>query len=502
MASSQSCSNHHVLTTCCEKSQECNTFTDLPSIKVRESELCNIAKQNRSKNRFIDVLPFDNNRVILNDGSYINASFIQRSNPILIATQSPMVSENDNTIGDFWTMAWEQNASVIINLSPKQDDAKYMQLEQPYYVCNPTTIKINKKHIQAQCFGKMIVYIDYKYKAIGISSDSSYTSEAIVLTQVIIEKEGIQKPITHIQVNTWMDMSPLDITTFAALIKIVNNLMKNKEDQSIICHCTAGIGRTGTFLGAYIKLFSANYTSTFELVKHMRECRPNMVQKPEQFQMIETIQKTDLCVNIIIPKNWTNKTRMEKQFNSTKMRFEYRISYSRQTRDQNQLIDNKDKPKSVTNAVNHHFVITHFGEWPKDKDDVKDLISIKSVDDLWASKMTDMIILCKPEENDLSMYWPTPELELKHDIQYCGEELFDGPSIIVQKRKEILQVHLFKKSGKTVKLIRYLPKKTKKSPTKDPFLSDCYQMKSLRKYVEIQALEMKLEKTIKYLHWN
>lgn len=490
MASSQSCSNHHVLTTCCDKSQECKTFTDLPSVKVRESELCNVAKQYRCKNRFIDVLPFDDSRVILQDNTFINASFIQQSNPTLIATQSPMTDVNGGTVEDFWTMAWEQDTSVIINLSPKPDDAAYVQLQPNCHVAFSTTMKVGKKHMFAHGFGKMSVFIDYKCK--DVTPDIS-------LTKVIIEKHGIQKTLTHVQVKSWLDMSPLDTITFATLLKTVRNLTKDKKKQSIVCHCTAGIGRTGTFLGAYIKLFQSSSLSTFEIVEQMRKCRPNMVQKKEQYEMIESIQKSDLCINIIVPKSWTNKARVEKVFNSKKMRFEYRLAnldLVYPLADQ-KFVDRSDKPRSVPNYVDHHFVITHYGDWPKEKS-----CRISNVEELWQSSVTDIIILCKPGETDLSMYWPTPEL----DIQYCGEELASqycgAPSIIIKKRNEIIKTHLFKKSGKIVKLIQYFPKKTIAPPTNDPFLAGCYQMESLKKSVEIYALEAKLEKTIHYLKWN
>ncbi|MGH0158900.1 UNVERIFIED_CONTAM: hypothetical protein FKN15_069192 [Acipenser sinensis] len=62
---------------------------------------------NQSKNRYVDILPYDYNRAILSPingeagSEYINASFID-------------VSPKDETMADFWRMIWEQQSSIIV----------------------------------------------------------------------------------------------------------------------------------------------------------------------------------------------------------------------------------------------------------------------------------------------------------------------------------------------------------------------------------------------------
>ena len=85
-------------------------------------------QENRSKNRYKNILPFDYTRVVLRnhtnpDGSssdYINANYIKPDgegvdckkeiNKKYIATQGPLI----NTVNDFWWMIYQENCHVIV----------------------------------------------------------------------------------------------------------------------------------------------------------------------------------------------------------------------------------------------------------------------------------------------------------------------------------------------------------------------------------------------------
>lgn len=83
---------------------------------------------NKTKNRYANVLAFDDSRVKLSvitgiEGSdYINASFIDgyMMRRAFIATQAPV----PDTIPDFWRMIWEQESSTIVMLSKEQESGK------------------------------------------------------------------------------------------------------------------------------------------------------------------------------------------------------------------------------------------------------------------------------------------------------------------------------------------------------------------------------------------
>ena len=83
---------------------------------------------NKTKNRYANVLAFDDSRVKLSvlsgiEGSdYINANFIDgyMMRRAFIATQAPI----PDTIPDFWRMIWEQESSTVVMLSRETEKGK------------------------------------------------------------------------------------------------------------------------------------------------------------------------------------------------------------------------------------------------------------------------------------------------------------------------------------------------------------------------------------------
>ena len=77
--------------------------------------------ENKAKNRFLNILPYDKNRIRLQpmpgvrNSDYINASIIDgfQQKHAFIATQAPL----ENTVVDFWRMVLEQNVKIIVMLT-------------------------------------------------------------------------------------------------------------------------------------------------------------------------------------------------------------------------------------------------------------------------------------------------------------------------------------------------------------------------------------------------
>ena len=83
---------------------------------------------NKNKNRYANVMPFDESRVQLSimpgvEGSdYINGNYIDgyMQKRAFIATQAPI----PDSIPDFWRMIWEQESSTIVMLSNVEEGGK------------------------------------------------------------------------------------------------------------------------------------------------------------------------------------------------------------------------------------------------------------------------------------------------------------------------------------------------------------------------------------------
>uniref|UniRef100_A0A3Q1G9V9 protein-tyrosine-phosphatase n=1 Tax=Acanthochromis polyacanthus TaxID=80966 RepID=A0A3Q1G9V9_9TELE len=95
-----------------------------------------------TKNRYKTILPNPHSRVILkskscNDllSSYINANYIRGylgDHKAFIATQGPMV----NTVNDFWQMAWQEEAPVIVMIT-KLKEKNEVTLQHYWYTSWP-----------------------------------------------------------------------------------------------------------------------------------------------------------------------------------------------------------------------------------------------------------------------------------------------------------------------------------------------------------------------------
>jgi len=109
-----------------------------------------------------------------------------------------------------------------------------------------------------------------------------------------------EREIVHIQVKGWGDYSvPETTTTLLSLLEKVKDVSssrkkKHSEPSPILVHCSAGVGRTGTFIATFrmlssfesSSLFSRSRASVWDTVLDMRKARPRMVQKREQYLYI------------------------------------------------------------------------------------------------------------------------------------------------------------------------------------------------------------------------
>ena len=85
---------------------------------------------NRTRNRFKNILPFDETRVILKNypiTDYINANHIRAPNESIgreyIATQGPLAA----TLNDFWHMVQQETVKCIVMITRETEGMKVME---------------------------------------------------------------------------------------------------------------------------------------------------------------------------------------------------------------------------------------------------------------------------------------------------------------------------------------------------------------------------------------
>ncbi|XP_074950705.1 receptor-type tyrosine-protein phosphatase eta [Phalacrocorax aristotelis] len=263
-------------------------YEELKSAGVHQPKFAAELPENRGKNRYNNVLPYDISRVKLSDqnsatGDYINANYMPgyNSKKAFIAAQGPL----PNTIEDFWLMIWEKNIYSIVMLTKCVEQAR-TKCEQYW------------PDKQSKSYGDIIV---------------TMVSE-IVLPEWTIRDFTVEKSTTperhtvrQFHFTSWPDHGVPETTdlliNFRHLVHEYSS--QNPIDSPTLVHCSAGVGRTGTFIAIdrlIQQIEMENTVDVYGVVYDLRMHRPLMVQTEDQYVFLNQ------CVMDIIRSQKDKKT--------------------------------------------------------------------------------------------------------------------------------------------------------------------------------------------------
>lgn len=203
--------------------------------------------ENSHRNRYEDISPPENTRVLLErigtiSGDYINANFIdgaiKKSKQRFIATQGPL----HHTIDDFWNMVWDRNVPVIVMLT-KLKDSNGSEKCVRYW---------------SSVVGNSIYTDDDRLK-ITLDLEEQLHNGNMVKREFTIKNQHLTmtRKVTQIHFMSWPDQGVLDsCDMFIELSKAVDltDFTKNLEvvddvkHHPIVVHCSAGVGRTWVYI--------------------------------------------------------------------------------------------------------------------------------------------------------------------------------------------------------------------------------------------------------------
>ncbi|XP_065834681.1 receptor-type tyrosine-protein phosphatase S-like isoform X3 [Oscarella lobularis] len=260
-------------------------FKALASASTGVKLTTDAAESNLTRNRYKNILTYDHARVILKalpgmeslKCDYVAAAYIDSycTPNKYIASQGP----TKQTSADMWRMIWGENVRSIVMLTNLVEGTK-IKCHQ-YWPSNIGEMK-NFEGL-AVTLDKIDSYADYEIRSIRIT---------------------LGDDVRHVKLyhfTTWPDHGvPKFATGLLTFIKRVNRELP-KDSGPIVVHCSAGVGRTGTFIvidqmlekideGLSIDIFSA--------VTSLRTKRQEMVQGEAQYVFIHVaLLEAVLCGN-------------------------------------------------------------------------------------------------------------------------------------------------------------------------------------------------------------
>lgn len=251
------------------------------------------------RNRYANVDPYQSNRIHLavpeGHFDYINASPIdlvttKSQTPLkYIATQGPKAE----TWSHIWRMVWKENDSPAVIVMLTQTFEAYREKCYPYYPQSPSNpdLRVNEDD-------------EFQDGLIHNLHLASYTIDDEARTQVreidmTTDDESESKKVWHLLFAGWPDFSVPEGDDRSAMLKLVEiSRLKNSDNATNprIVHCSAGIGRSGTFIAldwltqelqeGSLDDVPETEDPVVKIVEMLRDQRAGMVQSKVQFQFI------------------------------------------------------------------------------------------------------------------------------------------------------------------------------------------------------------------------
>jgi len=247
-----------------------------------------------SLNRYRDVIPYANNRVVLSGGlsnGYINASWVRQDGMSYIACQGPL----ERTSESFWLMVVEHGVPMIIMLTGLREGGRdKCHAYFPPQGCGEVL------------FGSVRVRCEHILEQDGIVER--------ILSVSVVGHDGPPRCVKHYQLQTWPDHGVPDSPR--AVYGILDILYRHHGGGDgittsipVVVHCSAGIGRTGVLI--VLDILRARMSQLVHQQKNICDDDDNetnilrvvsIVQsiRKQRAGMVQTLAQLTFCIDTLV----------------------------------------------------------------------------------------------------------------------------------------------------------------------------------------------------------
>lgn len=250
-------------------------FEDLKDVGRNQTMEVARLPENRGKNRYNNILPYDSTRVKLSYleddpcSDYVNASYIPGNNyrREYIATQGPLPGTKD----DFWRMVWEHGVHNIVMVTQCVEKGR-VKCDQ-YWPADKEPLYYGDLVIQMMSES---VLPEWTIREFKITSENSCS---------------YPRMLRHFHYTVWPDHGvPESTQSLIQFVRTVRDYVdRSPSTGATVVHCSAGVGRTGTFIAldrVLQQLDSKGSIDLYGCVFDLRLHRQHMVQTECQYAFL------------------------------------------------------------------------------------------------------------------------------------------------------------------------------------------------------------------------
>lgn len=262
--------------------------------------------QTKLLDRYQNVHPWKHNRVRLRvpegQNDYINASPISLKSAKTgkVSKYIAMQGPKEGSTSHVWRMIWDELTSPAVIVMLTETHEAGMEKCFPYFPRDPdaSPLVINENDEFGDGFKATV-------KCLEVDAHPQAPSTEVRKLVMNVDGKEQEKVIWHLLYTKWPDFGVLaseDLDGFFQLMNLSNQKNSGPETPRII-HCSAGVGRSGTFIalehlmaemeaGALVPEpgeDEAEYDPVFDTVNRLREQRRTMVQADSQYHFIYSV---------------------------------------------------------------------------------------------------------------------------------------------------------------------------------------------------------------------